>query len=120
MSEPRLPIPLRKNALLATVKAVGDDGVVKTLCFGNILELSCDALLLESKRELDTEVELILNVVFPGVRRGSNSVVSLGCVVVGVRDAGRLHYDLGIRDIDDEAYRQLVEFLSLRRSETEG
>jgi hypothetical protein len=120
MSEPRLPIPLRKIALLATVKAAGHDGVVKTLCFGNILELGCDALVLESKCELDTEGALILNVVFPGVRRGPNSVVSLGCVVVGVRDSGQLHYDLGIQDIDDEAYRQLAEFLSLRRSEMEG
>jgi hypothetical protein len=119
MSKPRPPTPLRKIELLATVKAAGDEGALKTLCFANILELGGDALLLESKRELDTEVALTLNVVFPGVRRGPSSVVSLGCVVIGVRDAGRLHYDLSIEEMDDEAHRQLAEFLSLRRSEME-
>ena len=101
-------MPLRNIALLTTVKAAGDDGVLKTLCFGNILELGSDALLLETKRELDTEVALTLNIVFPGVRRGPNSVVSLGCVVVGARDAGQLHYDLSIQDMDDDAHRQLA------------
>ncbi len=120
MSESRLPIPLRQTALLATVKAEDANGIAKTLCFGNILELGCDALLLESKYPLETGVALILNVVFPGVQRGRNSVVSLGCVVVRVRDFSRLHYDLGIQDMDEEAYRQLAEFLSLRRSGMEG
>jgi hypothetical protein len=120
MNESRLPVHLRKIALLATVKAADDNGVVKTLCFGNILELGCNALLLESKYALETGVALILNVVFPGIQRDRNSVVSLGCVVVGARDSGRLHYDLCIQDMDDEAYRQLAEFLSLRRSEMEG
>ena len=120
MSESRLPIPLRETALLAAVKAAGDDGVVKTLCFGNILELGCDGLVLESKRDLKTGVALILNVVFPGVQRGPKPVVSLGCVVVGVRDSVQLHYDLRIEDMDDDARGQLAEFLSLRRSEREG
>ena len=114
MNESRLPISLRNTRLLTTVKAAGDDGIAKNLGFGNILELESDALLLESKRELEIGVSLILNVVFPGVKRGPKSVVSLGCVVVGVRDSVRLHYDLGIKDMDDEARLQLTEFRSLR------
>ena len=120
MSKSRLPIPLRETALLAAVKAAGDDGVVKTLCFGNILELGCDGLVLESKRDLKTGVALILNVVFPGVQRGPKPVVSLGCVVVGVRDSVQLHYDLDIEDIDDETCLQLAEFRSLRGFEKVG
>ena len=120
MNESRLPISLRDVPLLTTVKAAGDDGVAKTLCFGNILELESDALLLESKREFEIGVALILNVVFPRVKRAPKSVVSVGCVVVKVRDSIRLHYDLGIEDMDDEARLQLAEFLSRRRFEKVG
>ena len=114
MSESRLPVPQRDTALLTTVCAAGDDGGVRTLCFGNILELESDVLLLESKRELGIGAALSLKLVFPGVRRGPKSVVSLGCVVLGVRDSVLLHYDLGIKDMDDEARLQLAEFCSLR------
>ena len=120
MSEPRQPIPLRESGLLATVSATGEDGVAKTLGFGNILELESDVLLLESKRELEIGAALILKVVFPGVQRGSKPVVSLGCVVVGVRDSVRLHYDLAIENMDDEASLQLAEFRSLRGFEKVG
>ena len=61
-----------------------------------------------------------MKVVFPGVQRGSKPVVSLGCMVVGVRDSVRLHYDLDIEDIDDEACLQLAEFRSLRGFEKVG
>ena len=120
MSESTLRIPLRDTPLLTTVKAAGDDGVAKSLGFGNILELESDALVLESKRELEIGVALILNVVFPGIKHAPKSVVSLGCVVVGVRDSVRLHYDVGIEDIDDEARLQLAEFRSLRGLEKVG
>ncbi len=120
MSESKLSVPQRDTALLTTVQGAGDDGVARTLCFGNILELEPDALLLESKREFEIGVALILNVVFPRVERGPKSVVSVGCVVVKVRDSVRLHYDLGIEDMDDEARLQLAEFLSRRGFEKVG
>ena len=120
MNESRSPIPLRGTPLLTTVKAAGDDGVAKTLCFGNILELDSDALVLESKRELEIGAALILNVVFPRILRRPKSMVSLGCEVVRVRDPIRLHYDLGIEDMDEEARLQLAEFRSLRGFEKVG
>ena len=115
-----MPIPIQGIALLATVKTANDDGVGKSVCFGNILELGSDALVLESKRELQIGAVLTLDVVFPGVQRGGKSVVSLGCAVVRVRDSSRLHYDLRIEDMDGEASRQLAEFMSLRRFERES
>ncbi len=120
MSESRLPVPQRDTALLTTVCAAGDDGGAKTLCFGNILELESDALVLESKRELEIGAALILKVVFPGVQHGAKPVVSLGCVVVGMRDSVQLHYDLAIEKMDVEASLQLAEFRSLRGFEKVG
>ena len=120
MNGSRLPIQLRATPLLTAVKAAGDDGVAENQGFGNILELGSNALVLESKRELEIGVALILNVVFPRVQRGPKSVVSLGCVVVRVRDSIRLHYDLRIKEMDDEACLQLAEFRSLRGLEKVG
>ncbi len=120
MSESRLPVPQLDTALLTTVCAAGDDGRARILCFGNILELESDVLLLESKRELEIGAALILKVVFPGVQRGSKPVVSLGCMVVGVRDSVQLHYDLDIENMDDETSLQLAEFRSLRGFEKVG
>ena len=122
MSESRQPSTLRDTALLTTallttVKTAGKDGVAKTLCFGNILELGSDSLVLESKRELTAGDLLVLDVVFPGIRSGPKSVVSLGCVVEGERDSIQLHYELGIDKMCDDACRQLAEFLSQRRFE---
>ena len=106
-------LPRRRDIeLLANVKATGQDGTARTPCFGNILELGCDALILESKREQRAGDVLILSLVFPGVSHGSNTVVSLGCLVKHVLDPVRLHYRLGIEDLDDAARTQLLEFLS--------
>ena len=114
MSGTRRSIPLRDASLLASVKIACDDGTTKTLCFGNILELESDALVLESKRELEIGAALILNVAFPGVERSTKSVVSLSCVVEEARDSVGLHYDLSIEYMDDVARLQLAEFRSLR------
>ncbi len=114
------PTSPREITLLTAIKIAGDDGIFQTLCFGNILELGSDSVVLESKRELEVGDLLVLNVVFPGVRRGPEAVVSLGCAVAGVRDSAQLHYDLSIDKMCDEACRQLAEFLSMGRLERAG
>lgn len=115
-----LPSPRRNIELLAAVKAADASGAVRTKCFGNILELGCDYLVLESRREQRVGDALTLSLVFPGLRSDSDSIVSLGCVVRRVRDAAELHYDLDIDDMDESARRRLIAYLSESRSGEEA
>jgi len=107
-----LPATRRGLELLATIKAVDGAGTITTKCFGNILELGCESLVLESHREQVAGSAVLLSVVFPGRQPRSNPVVTLNCVVRRVRDRARLHYDLAIEDMNDTARERLVEFLS--------
>ena len=107
-----LPSPKRNIELLTAVKAADASGAVRTKCFGNILELGCDYLVLESRREQLEGDALTLSLVFPGLRNDSASIVSLGCVVRRVRDAAELHYELAIEDMDEATRQQLVAYLS--------
>jgi hypothetical protein len=115
-----LPAPRRGIELLTAVKAVDADGAVRTKCFGNILELGLESLLLESKHEQQVGDGLTLSLVLPGLRRSSNRIVSLSCVVLRVRDPSELHYDLAIEDMGEDARQQLVAYLSQPRGEEEG
>ncbi len=108
----RLPATRRGLELLATIKAIDSVGTITTKCFGNILELGCESMLLESHREQVTGAAVLLSVVFPGQQPRTNPVVTLNCVVRRVRDRARLHYDLAIEDMNDTARERLVEFLS--------
>lgn len=114
-----LPSPRRNIELLTAVKAVDADGAVRTKCFGNILELGCESLILESKHEQQLGEALTLSLVFPGLRGSSNRIVSLLCVVRRIRDRAELHYDLAIEDMDENARKQLVAYLSQPRPEEE-
>jgi hypothetical protein len=112
------PAPRGDLELLASVKVACEDGVFRPRGFGNVLELGCDALVLEASGEQEEGDELTVGVVFPGVVRDRKCVAFLECVVEQVRDPVRLHYGLGIRRIDDTARAQLIEFLSLADSDT--
>ena len=114
-----LPSPRRNIELLTAVKAVDASGAVRTKCFGNILELGCESLILESKHEQQVGEALTLSLVFPGMRSGSNRIVSLSCVVRRVRDRAELHYDLAIEDMNETARQQLIAYLSQPRPEEE-
>lgn len=106
-----LPVTRRGLELLATIKSVDAGGAITTKCFGNILELSCDSMVLESHREQSAGAAVLLSVVFPGQQPRSNPVVTLNCVVRRVRDRTRLHYDIAIEDMSDETRERLIEFL---------
>jgi hypothetical protein len=114
-----LPSPRRNIELLTAVKAEDANGAVRTKCFGNILELACESLILESKHEQQAGEALTLSLVFPGLGGGSNRIVSLRCVVRRVLDRADLHYDLAIEDMDETARQQLIAYLSLPRPEEE-
>ena len=99
--------------LLASVKSMDPEGAVVNKCFGNILELGWDLVVLESHLQQTAGSAVMLNVVFPGQRMPRRkSIVTLYCVVRRVRDAARLHYDLAIEDMDDTARQSLFDFLS--------
>jgi hypothetical protein len=115
-----LPSPRRNIELLTAVKAADANGVVHTKCFGNILELGCESLILESKHEQQVGEALTLSLVFPGLRNRSHRIVSLGCVVRRVRNRTDLHYDLAIEEIDETARQQLLAYLSEPRAEEDG
>lgn len=114
------PEPRRNLALLASIRSTEPEGPVVAPCFGNIIELGCEALLLESEREQQLGAALALKIVFPGQRRRANPVVTLHCVVRRVRDAARLLYDATIEDLDDDARQAVVEYLSRPRARQEG
>ena len=106
-----LPAMRRGLELLATIKAIDTAGTITTKCFGNILELGCDSMVLESHREQSAGAAVLLSVVFPGQQPKSNPVATLHCVVRRVRDRTRLHYDLAIEDMSDTTRERLIEFL---------
>jgi hypothetical protein len=114
------PEPRRNLALLASIRSAGPEGPAGTACFGNIIELGCEALLLESDREQQLGAELALKVVFPGQRRRENPVVTLHCVIRRVRDAARLLYDATIEHLDGESRRAIAEYLSRSRPQEDG
>ena len=115
-----LPPPRRNIELLTAIKTVDADGGVRTKCFGNILELGCESLILESSHEQQAGDAVTLNLVFPGPRRGSNRIASLRCVVRRVRDPAELLYDLAIEEMDEPAREQLIAYLSQPGSEAGG
>ena len=108
----------RNIELLTTVKAVDDSGVLRTRCFGNILELADGELVLESNREQRPGERVTLSLVFPGQRSQEDPVVNLGCLVRAARDPERLHYDLEIQDMDDRSRERLLAYLDHAASET--
>jgi hypothetical protein len=107
----KLPAMRRGLELLATIKAIDAAGTITTKCFGNILELGCDSMVLESHREQSAGAAVLLSVVFPGQQPQSNPVATLQCVVRRIRDRTRLHYDLAIEDMSDVTRERLIEFL---------
>lgn len=115
MTESTQSPPRRKGLeLLASVKSVDVAGAVTNKCFGNILELGWDMLVLESHLEQSAGAAVMLNLVFPGQRIPKrNPIVTLHCVVRRVRDRARLHYELAIEDMDDAARKSLLEFLQV-------
>ena len=115
-----LPSPRRNIELLTAVKDADASGAVRTKHFGNILELGCDYLILESRCEQQVGDVLTLSLVFPGMRDGSNAIVSLCCVVRSVRDHAELHYDLAIEDMSETARQQLIAYLSESRAGEES
>jgi hypothetical protein len=115
-----LPPPVRNIELLTAIKTVDADGAVRTKCFGNILELGCESLILESSHEQRAGEALTLSLVFPGARSGLNRIASLSCVVQRVRDRAELLYDLSIEDMDEAARQQLIAYLTQPRPEEEG
>lgn len=106
-----LPATRRGLELLATIKAVDSAGSITTRCFGNILELGCDSMVLESHREQQAGSAVLLSVVFPGRQPQATPVATLQCVVRRVRDRTRLHYDQSIEDMSETARERLIEFL---------
>lgn len=106
------PEPRRNLDLLASIRSAESGASAAVPCFGNVLELGCEALLLESNREQRLGAALALKIVFPGQRQRENPVVTLHCVVRRVRDAAKLLYDLTIEDMDDDARQALVAYLS--------
>jgi hypothetical protein len=108
---------LRNIELLTTVKVLSEGGAVEMTHFGNIVELSCKALVLESSRECRVGDGLTISLVFPGVERGSSPISSLDCVVRRVRDGSNLQYDVAIKDMDDTVRQRLVQYLSKPRPE---
>jgi len=115
----QLPRRRRNIELLTAIKTMDAGGAVRTKCFGNILELGCDSLILESSHEQRTGETITLSLVFPGLRSGSNRIASLSCVVRRVRDRAELHYDLAIEDMNETARQQLIAYLSQPRPEEE-
>lgn len=113
-----LPATRRGLELLATIKAVDTAGTITTKCFGNILELGCDSMLLESHREQNAGSAVLLSVVFPGQQPQTNPVATFHCVVRRIRDRTRLHYDLAIEDMSDTTRERLIEFLRQPGRET--
>jgi hypothetical protein len=114
------PEPRRNLALLASIRSSDPGDSAAAACFGNILELGCEALLLEADREQRLGAALALRVVFPGQRRRANPVVTLHCVIRRVRDAARLLYDATIENLDDDSRQAVVEYLSRPRPQEEG
>lgn len=114
-----LPPPRRNIDLLTAIKTVDADGGVRTKCFGNILELGCESLILESSHEQRAGDAVTLNLVFPGPQSGPNRIASLRCVVRRVRDRAELLYDLAIEDMDEPVRQQLIAYLSQPGSEVE-
>ncbi len=106
-----LPATRRGLELLATIKVIDEAGANTTKCFGNILELGCDSMVLESHREQSAGSAVLLSVVFPGQQPQANPVVTLHCVVRRIRDRTRLHYYLAIEDMSDVTRERLIEFL---------
>ena len=103
---------LRNIELLATVKVLGEEGAIEMTRFGNIIELSCKALVLESSQECCVGDALTIGLVFPGVERGSSPISSLDCVVQHVRDRSNLQYDVAIKGMDDTVRQRLIQYLS--------
>jgi hypothetical protein len=110
-----MPTTLRNIELLTTVKVLSEGGAVEMTHFGNIIELGCKALVLESSRECRVGDGLTISLVFPGVERGSSPISSLDCVVQRVRDGSNLQYDVAIKDMDDTVRQRLVQYLSKPR-----
>lgn len=106
------PEKRRDIELLTSINAVGSDAEAGTRCFGNILELGVDSMLVESHRIQTAGSALELRVVFPGQPSRANKVAKFQCVVRRVRDRARLHYDLVIEDMSDNARERLLEYLS--------
>ncbi len=69
-------------------------------------------MVIESHREQNAGSALELSVVFPGQRSGSNKIAKFHCVVRRVRDRSRLHYDLAIEHMNENARRRLTTYLS--------
>ena len=109
---PNMPTSLPNIELLATVKVMSEGGDVEMTHFGNIIELGCKALVLESSRECCVGDALTISLVFPGVDRGSNPISSLDCVVRHVRDRSNLQYDVAIKGMDDTVRQRLIQYLS--------
>ena len=114
MSETTVPATRRGLELLTTIKSIDAAGAMTTKCFGNILELGCDSIVLESHREQSAGSAVSLNVVFPGQQRTDNPVATFQCVVRRIRDRNRLHYDLAIEDMSAATREGLVIFLGQR------
>ena len=114
------PETRRNIELLSSLKSVQRDGTNTMKCFGNILELGCDAMVVESHREQNAGSALEVSVVFPGQRSRANKVVKFHCVVRRVRDRNRMHYDLAIEHMNEIARQRLIEYLSAARPEGES
>lgn len=107
-----MPETRRDIELLTSIRSVESDGTTTTKCFGNILELGLDAMVVESHRIQNTGASLELSVVFPGQPTRRNKVAKFYCVVRTVRDRNRLHYDLVIERMSDGSRERLIEYLS--------
>ncbi len=110
-----MPTTLRNIELLATVKVLGEEDAVEMTRFGNIIELGCNALVLELSQECCVGDALTISLVFPGVERASNPISSLDCVVRHVRDRSNLQYDVAIKGMDDTVRQRLIQYLSKPR-----
>ena len=112
MADDERPSTRQNIQLLTAIRSVDGDGATSTKCFGNILELGCDAMVVESNRQQQPGSALALTVIFPGQHSATNKEVTFHCVVRTVRDQNRMHYDLAIDHMNDIARERLFRYLS--------
>ncbi len=114
-------LQVRRNLdLLATIEESGATGKRSPKSFGNIIELGTRALILETNREFEVGVSLILRVVFPGQPRGDDPFARLHCRVRKAHDHPKLHYDLMIAEMDAATRDRLNIYLAQSRSGREA